>query len=81
MITAKFLSSTRNNSLDTGIFLYLISLVGERLLHLGALLLASSQAVVIEPLELSELPLPHLLLLFVDLEISRDTLKIWLLNN
>ena len=55
-------------------FLYLISLVGERLLHLGALLLAGSQAVVIEPLQLSELPLPHLLLLFVDLKISRDTL-------
>ena len=62
-------------------FLYLISLVGERLLHLGALLLAGSQAVVIEPLQLSELTLPHLLLLFVDLKISRDTLKIWLLNN
>ena len=43
-------------------------LVRERLFHLGGLLLAPPQPVVVQPLELPQLPLPHLLLLLVNLE-------------
>ena len=46
---------------------YLEGLVGERLFHLGGLLLTRPQTIVVYPLNLAELPLPHLLLLLVHL--------------
>ncbi len=46
---------------------YLVGLIGERLLHLGGLLLTRPQPVVVQALDLAQLPLPHLLLLLVHL--------------